>query len=78
MVATNLEALLPVGFVVGLGWLVARFGIIGKTSAPMFADFVVRVPLPLARPGGALNIAPAATEDRLCRRSGGDKIRIES
>jgi len=55
--------LLPVAFVVGLGLLAAHFGIIAKTSAPMFADFVVRFALPLALLGGVLNISPAAIEN---------------
>jgi malonate transporter and related proteins len=63
MTQTILAALLPVVFVVALGVLAAKFGIIKKSSAPMFADFVVRFALPLALLGGVLKISPAAIEN---------------
>jgi len=63
MTQTILAALLPVVFVVALGVLAARFHIIEKSAAPMFADFVVRFALPLALLGGVLNISPAAIEN---------------
>jgi predicted permease len=63
MTQTILAALLPVVFVVALGVLAARFRIIEKSSAPMFADFVVRFALPLALLGGVLKISPAAIEN---------------
>jgi malonate transporter len=63
MTQTILAALLPVVFVVALGVLAARFRIIEKSSAPMFADFVVRFALPIALLGGVLKISPAAIEN---------------
>jgi hypothetical protein len=60
---TILAALLPVVFVVGLGWLAARLGIVQKASSSVFADFVVRFALPLALFGGVLQISPAAIEN---------------
>ncbi|MFL9936906.1 AEC family transporter [Paraburkholderia sp. RL18-103-BIB-C] len=63
MTQTILAALLPVVFVVALGVLAARFRIIEKSSAPIFADFVVRFALPLALLGGVLKISPAAIEN---------------
>ncbi|MGV2293601.1 AEC family transporter [Trinickia sp. YCB016] len=63
MTQTILAALLPVVFVVALGVLAAKFRIIEKSSAPIFADFVVRFALPLALLGGVLNISPTAIEN---------------
>ena len=63
MTQTILAALLPVVFVVALGLLAARFGIIEKSAAPSFADFVVRFTLPLALLGGVLKISPKSIED---------------
>jgi malonate transporter and related proteins len=60
---TILAALLPVVFVVALGMLAARFGIIEKSAAPTFADFVVRFALPLALLGGVLRISPDSIEN---------------
>jgi malonate transporter and related proteins len=60
---TILAALLPVVFVVALGMLAAKFGIIERSAAPMFADFVVRFALPLALLGGVLKISPDAIEN---------------
>jgi malonate transporter and related proteins len=63
MTQTILAALLPVVFVVALGVLAARFGIIQKASSPIFAEFVVRFALPLALFGGVLKISPSAIEN---------------
>jgi malonate transporter len=63
MTQTILSALLPVVFVVALGLLSARMGIVEKSSASVFADFVVRFALPLALLGGVLKISPAAIEN---------------
>lgn len=63
MTQTILAALLPVVFVVALGMLAARFGIIEKSAAPTFADFVVRFALPLALLGGVLRISPDSIEN---------------
>jgi malonate transporter and related proteins len=63
MTQTILAALLPVVFVVSLGVLAARFQIVPKTAAPVFADFVVRFALPLALLAGVLKISPSAIEN---------------
>ncbi len=63
MTQTILSALLPVVFVVVLGLLSAKFDIVPKTSAPMFADFVVRFALPLALLDGVLKTSPSAIEN---------------
>jgi malonate transporter and related proteins len=63
MTQTILSALLPVVFVVALGLLAARYNIVPKASAPVFADFVVRFALPLALLGGVLKTSPAAIEN---------------
>jgi malonate transporter and related proteins len=63
MTQTILAALLPVVFVVALGVLAARFKIIEKSSAPTFADFVVRFALPIALLSGVLRTSPAALEN---------------
>jgi hypothetical protein len=60
---TILAALLPVVFVVALGLLAAKLSIMEQSSAPMFADFVVRFALPLVLLGGVLKISPAAIEN---------------
>jgi hypothetical protein len=60
MTQTILEALLPIVFVVALGLLAAKFNIIPKASASIFADFVVRFALPLALLGGVLKTSPSA------------------
>jgi malonate transporter and related proteins len=53
----------PVVFVVALGLLAAKFGIVEKASASVFAEFVVRFALPLGLLGGVLKISPAAIEN---------------
>jgi len=63
MTQTILSALLPVVFVVALGLLAAKYNIVPKTSAPVFADFVVRFALPLALLNGVLKTSPAAIEN---------------
>ncbi len=63
MTLTILAALLPVVFVVALGYLAAQLDIIQKASSSVFADFVVRFALPLALFGGVLQISPAAIEN---------------
>lgn len=63
MKQTILAALLPVAFVVALGLLSARFRIVEKSSAPVFAHFVVHFALPLALLSGVLKISPAAIEN---------------
>lgn len=63
MTQTILAALLPVVFVVALGLLAAKFDIVPKASAPVFADFVVRFALPLALLGGVLKTSPSAIEN---------------
>jgi hypothetical protein len=78
MVETILEVLLPVVFGGGLGLLAAHFGIIGKTSAPMFADFGGRFALPARAAWRCAEHLTGGNRDRPCCRSGGDKIRIEA
>jgi predicted permease len=63
MTQTILAALLPVVFVVSLGLLAARLGIVEKAAAPEFAEFIVRFALPIALFGGVLNISPAQIEN---------------
>jgi len=63
LTATILAALLPVVFVVGLGLLAARWHIVEKTSAPAFAEFIVRFALPIALFGGVLKISPNQIEN---------------
>ncbi|CAB3767153.1 AEC family transporter [Paraburkholderia humisilvae] len=63
MTQTILAALLPVVFVVALGLLAAKYNIVPKTSAPVFADFVVRFALPLALLNGVLKTSPSAIEN---------------
>jgi malonate transporter len=78
---TILSALLPVAFVVTLGVLAAHFGVVKKSAAPLFAEFVVGFALPLALFDGVLNVSPSAikngpfllainpgTNGHLCRR----------
>ena len=60
MTQTILSALLPVIFVVSLGVLAAHFGIVQKSAAPLFAEFVVGFALPLALFEGVLNVSPNA------------------
>lgn len=60
---TILAALLPVVFVVALGLLAAHWHIVEKSSAPAFAEFIVRFALPIALFGGVLNISPAQIEN---------------
>ncbi len=59
MTQTILAALLPIIFVVALGLLAARFGVIQKSAAPQFAAFVVRFALPIALFAGVLKISRA-------------------
>ena len=59
MTQTILSALLPVVFVVALGMLAAQFGIVQKSAAPLFAEFVVGFALPLALFEGVLNVSPS-------------------
>jgi malonate transporter len=63
MTQTILAALLPIVFVVALGLMAVRFGIVQKSAASVFADFVVRFALPLALLGGVLKSSPAAIEN---------------
>jgi malonate transporter and related proteins len=63
MTQTILAALLPVVFVVSLGLLAARLGIVEKAAAPEFAEFIVRFALPIALFGGVLKISPAQIEN---------------
>jgi malonate transporter and related proteins len=63
MTQTILAALLPIVFIVALGWLAAKFDIVSRTSAPVFAEFVVRFALPLALLDGVLKTSPSAIEN---------------
>jgi malonate transporter and related proteins len=63
MTQTILAALLPIVFVVSLGLLAARLGIVEKAAAPEFAEFIVRFALPIALFGGVLKISPAQIEN---------------
>jgi len=63
LTATILAALLPVVFVVALGLLAAHWRIVEKTSAPAFAEFIVRFALPIALFGGVLKISPRQIEN---------------
>ncbi len=55
MIITILNGLLPVVFVIALGWLSGRLGLLKHTDARVLATLVVRFALPLALFEGAIN-----------------------
>ncbi|MEI9986841.1 MAG: AEC family transporter [Aliidongia sp.] len=48
MVETILNGLLPVAFVIALGWLSARIGLLKHENADVLAVLVIRFALPFA------------------------------
>jgi len=67
---TILSALLPF-VVVALGALAAHFGMVKRSAAPLFAEFVVGFALPLALFEGVLNVSVFALVARaLAHRTG--------
>ncbi|CAB3750992.1 AEC family transporter [Paraburkholderia humisilvae] len=66
MAQTVLSALLPVVFVVAIGLLAVKYCTVPKTSAPVFADFVVRFALPLALLNGVLKTSSSVIENIPC------------
>ena len=59
MISTIASALLPILFVVGLGWLSARAGVIPSSAAGHFAKFTVTFALPLSLFLAATNATPS-------------------
>uniref|UniRef100_UPI00131E8B8A AEC family transporter n=1 Tax=Beijerinckia sp. L45 TaxID=1641855 RepID=UPI00131E8B8A len=58
MIETILSGLLPVAFVIVLGWLSARLGLLKHEDAGVLATFVIRFALPFALFEGAIKTAP--------------------
>jgi malonate transporter and related proteins len=59
MIGTILDGLLPVAFVVSLGWLAGRLGLLRHEDADVLATYVVRFALPLSLFQGAVSTAPS-------------------
>ncbi|ANB72190.1 transporter [Paraburkholderia phytofirmans OLGA172] len=58
MVDTILNGLLPVAFVIMLGWLAGRIGLLKHTDADVLATLVIRFALPFALFEGAVKTSP--------------------
>lgn len=58
MLNTILNGLLPVAFVIVLGWLSARIGLLKHGDADVFATLVIRFALPFALFEGAVRTSP--------------------
>ncbi|MFM0695047.1 hypothetical protein C8K18_101691 [Paraburkholderia sp. GV068] len=58
MLNTILNGLLPVAFVIMLGWLSARIGLLKHGDADVFATLVIRFALPFALFEGAVRTSP--------------------
>jgi malonate transporter and related proteins len=63
MFQTILQALVPVVFVVGLGWLVGRLGILDPQRIRSITTFIVTVALPAALFVGVFNFSPSQLEN---------------
>jgi len=63
MFQTILQALVPVVFVVGLGWLVGRLGILDPQRIRSITTFIVTVALPAALFVGVFNFSPGQLEN---------------
>jgi len=58
LIDTILNGLLPVAFVIGLGWLSARIGLLKHDDASVLATLVIRFALPFALFEGAVKTSP--------------------
>ena len=58
MLNTILNGLLPVAFVIGLGWLSCRLGLLKHADAGVLATLVIRFALPFALFEGAVKTSP--------------------
>jgi predicted permease len=63
MILTILNGLLPVAFVIVLGWLAGHLGLLKHADAGVLATFVIRFALPMALFMGAINTAPEKLGD---------------
>jgi malonate transporter len=63
MFQTILQALVPVVFVVGLGWLVGRLGILDPQRIRSITTFIVTVALPAALFVGVFSFSPSQLEN---------------
>jgi malonate transporter and related proteins len=63
MFETILQALVPVVFVVALGWLVGRLGVLNPERIRSITTFIVTVALPAALFAGVFNFAPSQLEN---------------
>lgn len=58
MLATILNGLLPVAFVIALGWLSGRIGLLKHADADVLATLVIRIALPFSLFEGAVRTPP--------------------
>src|SRR5258706_15988788 len=65
MFQTILQALVPVVFVAGLGWLVGRLGVLDPQRIRSITTFIVTVALPAALFVGVFYFSPSQLEN--CR-----------
>jgi malonate transporter and related proteins len=63
MFQTILQALVPVVFVAGLGWLVGRLGVLDPERIRSITTFIVTVALPAALFVGVFNFSPSQLEN---------------
>lgn len=63
MFQTILQALVPVVFVAGLGWLTGRLGVLDPQRIRSIATFIVTVALPAALFAGVFNFSPKQLEN---------------
>src|SRR5260221_11181289 len=63
MFQTILQALVPVVFVAGLGWLVGRLGVLDPQRIRSITTFIVTVALPAALFVGVFSFSPTQLEN---------------
>jgi malonate transporter len=63
VIETILNGLLPVAFVILLGWLACRIGLLKHEDAGVLAALVIRFALPLALFEGAVKTSPDKLEN---------------
>jgi len=63
MFQTILQALVPVVFVAGLGWLVGRLGVLDPQRIRSITTFIVTVALPAALFAGVFSFSPSQLEN---------------
>jgi len=63
MFQTILQALVPVVFVVGLGWIVGRLGVLDPQRIRSITTFIVTVALPAALFAGVFSFTPSQLEN---------------